>query len=324
MQYRPISGTEFNAAAIAFGGNTLSVLNGQDHANELLDLYAELGGNFIDTANIYGKWLEPASNYSEQYIGNWMKARRNRHQLVLATKGAHPAWTALTVPRLTRQDVLIDLHESLQALRTDYIDLYYLHRDDERQPVEEIMAYLNDLIKAGKIRAFGCSNWKPGRIQEAMQIAEQKGWHGFVANQMMWSLAVADPAAFPDPTMVAMDDPGYTLHRQSQLTAIAYSAQAGGYFDKLQQAGKSKISAEQRLLYDSPENDRRYTQACKLAYEMGCSLTEVVLGYLLAQPFPTFPIIGSRTPGQLRASMKAAERHWPAEIVERLTARFES
>lgn len=318
MQYRIIPETELNASVISFGGNTLSVLDGQAQANDLLDLYCKLGGNFIDTANIYGKWLEPAANYSEQYIGSWLKTRHCRHQIILATKGAHPAWTARTVARLSRQDVLADLHESLQALQTDYIDLYYLHRDDEQLPVEEILDYLNDWVKAGLIRAFGCSNWKADRIREARTIAARKGWQGFAANQMMWSLARPDPAAFADPTMVAMDEASYELHRTTQLAAVAYSAQAGGYFDKLAAGGKVRITADQHRLYDSPANDRRLELARHLAAGLNCNLTEIVLGYLLAQPFPTFPIVGSRTPEQLRASLKAGDRHWPVQIIETL------
>ena len=237
MRYRLLPDTELTASVISFGGNSLSEVNAQPFAFDQLDLYAEAGGNFIDTANIYGRWLEPPLNHSEIYLGNWMQARRNRHQIVLATKGAHPAWEAMTVPRLGREEVAVDLHQSLSALQTDYIDLYYLHRDDERVSVEEILGYLNDFVKAGKIRYFGCSNWQPARIREAQAVARAKGWHGFVANQLMWSLAEANPAGFPDPTMVAMDSASKALHQDTGMAAVAYSAQANGYFDKLAHLG---------------------------------------------------------------------------------------
>ncbi|MDD2458880.1 MAG: aldo/keto reductase [Eubacteriales bacterium] len=320
MHYRLIPTTELNASVISFGGNSLSEVNAQQFAFDQLDIYTEAGGNFIDTANIYGRWLDPGLNHSEIYIGNWLAARRNRHQIVLATKGAHPSWETLAVPRLSRDEVAVDLHQSLAALRTDYIDLYYLHRDDERVSVEEILGYLNDFVKAGKIRYFGCSNWKPARIQEALAIAKARGWHSFVANQLMWSLAEASPAGFPDPTMVAMDKDNLALHRDSNLAAVAYSSQANGYFDKLEHLGKAKISPALLKLYDSPKNDRRAIRVRQIAGEMGLPVHEVVLGYLLAQSIPTYPIIGARDADQLQSSLKAADRRWPDDLAVRLEA----
>jgi len=320
MHYRLMPGTELNASVISFGGNSLIEVNAQEFAFDQLDLYTGAGGNFIDTANIYGRWLDPGLNHSELYIGNWMQARRNRHQIVLATKGAHPAWDALTVPRLDRDEVAVDLHQSLTALRTDYIDLYYLHRDDERVGVEEILGYLNDFVKAGKIRYFGCSNWKPARIREALAVAKARDWHSFVANQLMWSLAEASPAGFPDPTMVAMDPDSMALHRDHGLAAIAYSSQANGYFDKLERLGKAKISPALLKLYDSPKNDRRYARLRQIAGEMNLPAHEVVLGYLLAQPVPTYAVIGARDSDQLQASLKAAGRRWPDDLAARLEA----
>jgi aryl-alcohol dehydrogenase-like predicted oxidoreductase len=146
----------------------------------------------------------------------------------------------MTVPRLSRDESRRGSGSSLQALQTDYIDLYYLHRDDERLPVEEILSYLNDFVQAGKIRYFGCSNWKPARIREALAVARARGWQGFVANQLMWSLAEANPDGLPDQTMVTMDAESYQMHRETGLAAVAYSSQASGYFDKLERLGKDK------------------------------------------------------------------------------------
>jgi aryl-alcohol dehydrogenase-like predicted oxidoreductase len=320
MNYRMIPGTELNASVIGFGGNSLSEVNAHAFAFSQLDAYTSRGGNFVDTANIYGRWLDPGLNHSEIYIGDWMHSRRNRHQLVLATKGAHPLWTTLDTPRLKREDVAIDLNQSLQALRTDYIDLYYVHRDDERISVEEILSYLNDFVKSGKIRYFGCSNWKPERVRKAEKIARQRGWQGFVANQLMWSLAKANPAGFSDPTMVAMDDAGYKVHQEYGLAAIAYSSQANGYFDKLGKIGKARISPDLLQLYDSPVNDRRFHRLQKVSAELGVPASEVVLGYLIAQPIPTFAVIGPRNQQQLLSSLKAGDRRWPDDLKERLEA----
>ena len=115
-----------------------------------------------------------------------------------------------------------DLLESLGHLRTDYIDLYWLHRDDPKRSIAEILETLNDLTDAGKIRYFGCSNWEVPRIREAMKYASDQGMRGFVANQMMWSLAIPNPTALEKST-VTMSVEGIELHKETQLTAIPFT-----------------------------------------------------------------------------------------------------
>jgi aryl-alcohol dehydrogenase-like predicted oxidoreductase len=313
-----ITGTDLSPSVLCFGGGSICIRDGQSFAFDMLDRYLELGGNFIDTANVYGKWLPDASNISEQYIGNWMTARRNRNRIVLATKGGHPDMGTMHISRLSREEVLSDLEESLASLKTDCIDLYWLHRDDEKRPVEEILDYLQEFVRLGKIRWFGCSNWKPARIRESMELAKTKNSQGFVANQMLWSLAEFNPQALPDPTMTGMDGETWKLHQESQLAAIPYSSQAGGFFQKLRTSGKDHINAGQIHLYDSPLNDRRLEMLCRLESEMQCPMDELVLGYLLAQPFPVMPIIGARNMEQLESSMKAGERAWDPMIAELL------
>lgn len=318
MNTRNIPGTDLFPSVLCFGGGSICRSDSQSFAFDLLDRYLELGGNFIDTANIYGKWLPEASNISEQYIGNWMAARQNRNRIILATKGGHPELGTMHISRLSREEVLADLEESLSSLRTDCVDLYWLHRDDEKRPVGEILDYLQEFVRLGKIRWFGSSNWKPARIREAMEVAKAKNMQGFVANQIFWSLAEFDPKALPDPTMTGMDGETWRLHLEGPLAAIPYSSQAGGYFHKLRTLGKENINAGQLRLYDSPINDCRFEKLCQLEAEMQYPMDELVLGYLLAQPFPVMPIIGASTLEQLDSSMKAGERVWEPGIVELL------
>ncbi len=320
MQTRLIPGTDLQPSVLCFGGGSLCQSDFQPEAFRLLDQYQDLGGNFIDTANVYGKWLPAASNISERYIGSWLASRKNRNRIVLATKGGHPDLATMGVSRLSRQDVLADLDESLKSLQTDYIDLYWLHRDDENRPVAEILGYLNDFVRSGKIRWFGCSNWKPARIREAIELSAAGRLQGLAANQLLWSLAEYRRDTLGDPTMVGMDEATWQLHRQVNLAAVPYSSQAHGYFQKLGQIGKDQIKPDLRRMYDLPVNDRRFAAIGQMAEELPCTLDELVLGYLLAQPFPVFPIIGARTADQLALSMKAGQRVWDAAVGERLRA----
>jgi aryl-alcohol dehydrogenase-like predicted oxidoreductase len=310
MQYVTIPTTDLNTAAICMGTTFIGSTIDHQQSVDLLDLYAESGGNFIDTASVYANWLSGEKHQSEKTVGRWLAERGLRNRIVLATKGAHPHMATMDVHRMSRADIEEDLNTSLVNLQTDVIDLYWLHRDDPSRPVEEILDTLNAQVQAGKIRYFGCSNWRAPRIREAQEIARARGIDGFVADQMLWSAAVIDPAGIADPTMVAMDDDLYTLHQASGLAAIPYSSQAGGLFQKLAQGNLQVGDA-----YQVAPNQARLARLEEIARSSGLSITQVVLGYLRAQPFVTIPIVGSRTPGQLADTLRAADVRLSADQV---------
>ena len=188
MKYRLIPNTQLEPSVICFGTVPIgSALNEQD-SFRLMDAYLDYGGNFIDTANVYGDWIPGEKSISEKTIGKWMKQTGVRDRVILGTKGAHPKLTSMHIPRLSPEHIIHDIDQSLGHLQTDYIDLYWLHRDDPTHPVEAIMDVLNRQIELGKIRSIGCSNWSVKRIAEAQEYARSNGLAGFVANQMMWSL----------------------------------------------------------------------------------------------------------------------------------------
>lgn len=288
-------------------------------SHALLDAFVEAGGNFLDTAKVYADWVPGELSRSEKLLGDWMAARGNRSGLLLATKGAHPDLPD-TAPRVSPRCISKDLEDSLRNLRTDVIDLYWLHRDDLQQPVAALIDTLNRHQKAGKIRAFGCSNWTTARIRAANAYAESSGQNSFIANQPMWSAAVIDPQAVRsfDPTLVAMDLNAHVLHRESQLACVPYSSQANGLFSKmaLQFSPAQRLRSSARGLYHYLKgvrtfyphfaNARRFAALRRIAIEQELTIIQVTLAYLLSQPFQVFPIVGCRTPDQLRESMAAA------------------
>ncbi|MDI9497468.1 MAG: aldo/keto reductase [Bacillota bacterium] len=319
MQRRILAHTDLEPSVLCFGGGSLCLPDGRETAFALLDLYRELGGNFIDTANVYGRWLPHPSNLSEQYIGAWLGSRACRHEMIIATKGAHPHLDSKSIGRMSPAELRNDLESSLTALGVDCIDLYWLHRDDPGVPVADILGVLDGFVREGKIRYYACSNWSLPRIQEAQEAARAGGLAGFVANQPRWSLAVVTAGSPDDPTLVAMDEATWQEHYRHQWPAIPYSAQANGYFQKLDRLGKDRIDPALRARFDNPTNDARYARLLQLGGELGTTLDELVLGYLLAQPFLVYPIIGASSPGQLRASMAAGSRSWPADLPDRLS-----
>ncbi len=167
MQMIRIEGLEKLVSVLIQGSDYFRPSN-YDLVCQVLDRYVSIGGNTIDTAHVY------CGGESEIAIGQWMMERGNRNDIIILTKGAHHDQYG---PRVNREAITNDLFKSLERLKTDYIDLYALHRDDPTVPVSEIVDVLNEHIKAGRIKAIGGSNWTSDRIQEANEYAASKaGW----------------------------------------------------------------------------------------------------------------------------------------------------
>lgn len=306
MKYINIPGTELKSAAIVMG-SICSVEGSADEAYRILDMYRDAGGNMLDSANVYGKFFEKGNNICDKHIGNWMKLRGCRNEFIVETKGGHPDPKGNGTSRLEKKDIRKDLEESLRALQTDTIDLFFLHRDDQRIPAGEIMEYLNEFKKEGKIRHFGASNWMAGRILEGQKYAREHGLEGFVADQLLWSMADADMKHYPWPGCTNMDGEAWKMHVETGMAAFAYESQARGFFQKYRKAGMEGISEELKKLYYSDENINRYKRAQKLASEKNISLSAIVLLYVLSSPFPSAALIGPRTDAQFMESMEAAD-----------------
>ncbi|UVI28338.1 aldo/keto reductase [Paenibacillus spongiae] len=307
MNKKPIKGTDLQSSILCLGGSGLGSTLTMDQSFYLMDAYADRGGNLIDTAQVYANWLPVEASISEKTIGSWMKARKNRHAMIVTTKGGHPLLESMDTPRLSPADIALDIEGSLRHLQVDTIDMYILHRDDASQPAGAIMEALHEQRQAGNIRYFGCSNWTARRMEEAQRYADERGIQGFTSNQVMWSLAEADSSKFADPTMVAMNEAMKQYHLKTSMCAMPYSAQAQGLFTKWDTGAYGADDERISPTYRSAANWERYERAKKLASELSCSVTQVALRYLIDQPFTTLPIVGCRTPEQLQESLSAED-----------------
>ena len=205
--------TDLSVSPICLGTVQYGTRLSEQESIAQLDRYTGAGGNFIDTALVYGVWGPEGRPTSEPIIGKFLARSGKRNQLILSTKGAHPPFNAMSHSRMHPDLIAADLEQSLRHLGTDFIDLYFLHRDDPSVPVAEILGCLNELRRAGKIRYFGCSNWTLARIKQAELWAAGQGSAGFVCNQLLWSLAKINFSHFPDKTCVAMDPADVPLAR---------------------------------------------------------------------------------------------------------------
>jgi len=181
------------------------------HNYYLVDAYLELGGTFLDTANVYGRWFEQRLPVNELWLGRYFSERHNRHHFILDSKGgALNPWDK-SIPRINSECLRHDLENSLSNLHTDYLDYYWVHVDDPAVPAGEILEIMNQFKKEGKIRYFGCSNWSAERIHEAMRYADDKKITGFTAHQTMKNVA------YPNMPAVLYDGMTYISSELEQL-----------------------------------------------------------------------------------------------------------
>jgi len=310
-----IPNTDLAVSNICYGAAYCAFEDEKKYFN-CLDCFIDRGGSFLDTANIYGKWLPHGTNSNEIMLGKWMRDRKNRDKITIATKAAHPELSAMHIHRMSYNEIVSDLNESLSALDTDYADILWLHRDAENLSVGDILDILSRVYETGKVRYFGCSNWKPERLTQAIAYAKTKGIKGFIANQPQWSLAEPNNFYERDITAYRMDKQGVELHIQTGLAAVPYTSQAVGFFARY---SKSGVSESLLKIYDNDANMRIYNNMRILSEKTGYTYTQISLAYLISHDFLTIPIIGSKTPEQINESVSAADIRLGKEELELLT-----
>lgn len=318
MNHIKFNHTDLTVSPLGLGtvnyGTSIDKLAAKRQINEFL----ELGGNFLDTAHVYGDWVPGEKGRSERVIGEWIKGNGSRDKIIISTKGAHPKLATMDISRLSAADITKDTHESLERLKTDYIDLYLLHRDDPNMPVAEIIETLEELKKQGKIRYYGCSNWTLSRIQEAQEYAKQKGITGFVCNQTLFSLADVNAHNVADKTLVVLDKETYEYHEKSKMNLMAYMSIAKGYFThKLQ--GRA-LSDAVKGRYDNPTNDAIYNRLIEISKQTNLTLLDLSLKYVMMQNFPSVPLVSFSNETQLKEAMASCTKKVGQDIIDELGA----
>ncbi|RWO97426.1 MAG: oxidoreductase [Mesorhizobium sp.] len=259
----------------------------------LLDAYFEAGGNVFDTAYIYG------SGYTETLLGQWLTNRGVREQAVVIGKGAH---TPLCYPDVIGKQ----LTQSLDRLQTNHVDVYFMHRDDPDVPVDEFVDAMDREVRAGRIRGpFGGSNWTRERMDEAIAYAERTGKQKPGALSNNFSLAEMLVPIWPGCVTSSSDEWKAWLTAR-QMPNFAWSSQGRGFFTN--RAGRDQRDNEELVrVWYSEKNFGRRDRAIELANRLGKSPIHVALAYVLAQPFPSVPLIGPRTLDELEDSLQALD-----------------
>lgn len=318
MQYGQLPGIDKPISRLVQG--TVMITSATAEAGfALLDEIVALGCTTFDTAHVYG------SGDNERTFGRWLRERGVREQVVIIGKGAHHNQDR---QRVTPFDISADLHDSLARLGVDYIDLYLLHRDDPAVPVGPIVDVLNAHHTAGRIRAFGGSNWSPERIREANDYAAAHGLRGFSASSPNFSLA--DQVQPPWENCLTISGPGQAAARAwyqaNRVPLFTWSSLAGGFFSGRFQRDNLETFTDylDKLCvssYCSEANFQRLDRVRHYAAETGLSIPQVALAYVMSQPLDIYALVGCRTGSEFKDNVQALQHPIPAETLAWLELR---
>ncbi|MCW7947037.1 alcohol dehydrogenase [Streptomyces hygroscopicus] len=306
---RKLGSSDLEVFPLSLGGKVFGWTADEAQSFAVLDAYTAAGGNFVDTADVYSAW-GPGNKggESETVIGKWLKARGNRSDVVVATKvSQHPEYRGLTAANIKAA-----ADASLRRLDTDYIDLYYTHFDQPEVPVEEIIGALDDLVKAGKVRAIGASNISAERLQESLDFSDREDLARYVALQPHYNLVSRD----------TYEGALQGVASRAGLAAVPYFALASGFLTGKYRPATTVESAraEGAAKHLETERGQRVLAALdEVAQAQGAEVATVALAWLAAQPTVAAPIASARNVEQLPALLAVRDLTLTDEETAKLT-----
>jgi len=303
MDYRRLGRTGLKVSPLCLGTMNFGWTADEQAAYAVFSAAADAGVNFIDTADIYSRWAEGnPGGVSETYLGNWLK-KQPRSKFVIATKVRGPMGDGPNDAGLSRQHILEAVDASLRRLQTDYIDLYQVHAPDEETPLEETMCVLNDLVRVGKVRYLGASNFEAWRLCKSLWVSDVHGWARFDCLQPHYNLVFR--GHFERELM--------RLCQEEGVGVIPWSPLAGGFLsgkyrrDTGIPKGSRGEQSERLQGYLNERNFELIDKMDELGQEKNCTIAQIALAWLLANPQVSGPIIGANSVGQLNENLKCLD-----------------
>jgi len=315
MQYRNLGRTGLKVSELCLGTMQWGWTADETASFAVMDAFVAAGGNFIDTADVYSRWAEGnPGGVSEEIIGRWMKERGNRRQIVLATKVRGVMWDGPNGEGLSRGHIMTAVEDSLRRLQTDHIDLYQTHWFDAGTPIDETLRALDDLVRQGKVRYVGCSNYPAWRLAKALWTSDTLGLARYDSIQPHYNIAYR----------VEFERELLPLCQEEGIGVIPYSPLAGGFLTgKYRRDEPVPDSARASGIQRRYLNDKGFTilEALeKLGQARGKSIAQMALAWQLSQPVITSPIIGANSVEQLENSLGAVGLRLSEEEMKALDA----
>ncbi len=308
MQTQPLGKTGENVSSLCLGAMYFGTRNDTAASHRILDAYLDAGGTFIDTANIYAHWIQGFhGGESETLLGEWMRQHGNRSKLFIASK---VGFEYHGVERgLTPRQIEDECNKSLKRLGIDTIDLYYAHVDDRNTPLEETMKAFDKLVKAGKVRLIGGSNYRAWRLEQAHWISQVNNWAHFCCIQQHYTYLPLRPGTTVSPQVMANEDL-IDYCANSGTTLLAYSVLQAGAYTRTDRSFASKFS--------SPDNDKRLSLLREIASELGATINQIILRWMLQSSPSVIPLIAASDETQLQENLGALQIQLSAEQMQRL------
>lgn len=302
MANRTLGKTALSVSPLCLGGNVFGWTADEQRSFAVLDAYVEGGGNFIDTADTYSTWLlGHVGGESESILGRWMSARKNRGGVILATKVGSRMGTAPDAYGLSRRYMLEEVEASLRRLQTDYIDLYQAHRDDTQTPLEETLAAFDALVRQGKVRYIGASNYSAARLREALHFSSQHGYARYECLQPPYNLM----------NRAAYEGELQALCLEEGLGVITYSSLASGFLSGKYRQGKELPSSPRAKgiheRYMNEQGVRVLETLDRVAAAHSATVSQVALAWIIAQPGITSAIVSATSVEQVHELLGAVE-----------------
>ena len=310
MQKRKLGNSGFEVAPLALGGNVFGWTVDEPTGFKLLDGFVDAGFNLIDTADVYPKWAPGCQGgESETLIGKWLERSGRRNDIVLATKVGMEMGPGRK--GLSKAYILRSAEDSLRRLQTDHIDLYQSHKDDPDTPLEEMLAAYEQLIREGKVRAIGASNYSAERLRQALEVSEKNGLPRYESLQPEYSLI--ERAGYE----TALEP----LCQEKNLGVIGYFSLASGFLTGKYHSEADLARSARGQFVKKYMNERGFRIVAGLeevAKELNSTPARVALAWLIARPSVTAPIASARTLGQLNDLVEATKLELDASTIKHL------
>lgn len=307
---------EKRLAHIALGCDHYGAAISEEIAMRQLDIYVQQGGNLLDTAHIYGQDKAGGPSTSEQVLGKWLKTNDLHSKLIVASKGCHPYKEDMSQSRINEKDMMMDISQTLDQLKTDCLDIWYFHRDNLAMGADEIIDLASLLLDKKLVKHLGVSNWKTARIEKANTWAKAHGKEPFAISEIQWSLAHCTPETWGDDTLVCMTEEERLWYEKQHMPVMCFAPQAKGLFSKLLAGKEDTLSATAKRRFLTKENLALAPKVRVLSEHLKVTPAAIAMAYLTSQKNPTIAIAGSSRVEQITETLGGADLTLSAEELD--------